>query len=98
MNSDTVYLGIINRQIILETRLWRLEHVLEINNFRLLKNLIDRTKIRLVTITWWPSNDVVSGDERINTVSSCPLPGRGLKGPQHAWLNTLKDMASNQCQ
>ena len=36
--------------------------------------------------------------KRLATVSSCRLPGRGPKDPQHAWLNTVEDMDSNRCQ
>ena len=32
------------------------------------------------------------------TVGSCRLPGWGPKDPEHAWLNTLEEMATNRCQ
>ena len=36
--------------------------------------------------------------ERLAAIDSCRLPGRGPKDPQHAWLNTLEEMATNRCQ
>ena len=35
---------------------------------------------------------------RLATFGSCRLPGWGPKDPQHAWLNTLEEMATNRCQ
>ena len=36
--------------------------------------------------------------QRLATVGSCRLPVWGLKDPEHAWLSTFEDMATNRCQ
>ena len=36
--------------------------------------------------------------KRLASVGSCRLPVWGPKDSEHAWLNTLEDMASDRCQ
>ena len=90
-------------QIILGTRFRWLGHVLRMNSSRLPKKILlaepklgwKRSRGGQV-MTW--HREMKESTKRLATVGSCRLPGWGPKDPQHAWLNTLEEMASNRCQ
>ena len=97
---DTVYLGIPNRPRNLPSVV---RIVLKMNSSRLSKKLL-LTEPKLgwkrsrggQVMTWhWGMKE---SRKRLASVGSCCLPCRGPNDPQHAWLNTLEDMASNRCQ
>ena len=90
-------------QIILGTRLRWLGHVLRMNSSRLPKKfLLAEPKLGWKrsrggqVMTW--HRGMKESTKRLATVGSCRLPGWGPKDPEHAWLNTLEEMATNRCQ
>ena len=90
-------------QIVLDTRMRCLGHVLRMENVRLpRKFLLSETEVGWKrssggqVMTW--HRGMKEATRKLAAVGPCRLPGWGPRDSAHKWLSTLEDMARDRCQ